>query len=95
MSLNRQDMAGVPDPVQRTDSRRLADLHMAAGVDLVAYADGTAPVDVQREVEGHLRGCLPCSDAVAELRSLLLLVELAQLDDGDGVSEPTLHADEP
>lgn len=90
MPVNRSESSGVPEPVQHFEDPRLADQHMAAGWDLVAYADGTATLDVQRDVEEHLDGCAPCTQAVAELRSLLLLMDLAQIGD-DTVADDTSH----
>ena len=46
----------------------------------MAYADGTADVDVQRRVERHLARCRICTTAVDELRVTTLLMEIAGLD---------------
>lgn len=51
------------------------------GLDLVAYAAGTAPVHDQSRVEDHLLRCPSCGRSIDQLRTTLLLLEIARLDD--------------
>jgi len=68
--LNRGRMHHVHD---RMNDRTRA-------LDLVAYADGSADVEMQRAVEVHISGCPTCAAAVDELRVVTLLLEIAGAD---------------
>jgi anti-sigma factor RsiW len=69
-----------------------ADHGMDHGIDLVADVDGRTGVVEQRAVEAHLRGCRTCDQAVVELRTTMIWLELARADEPPGNADaPDVH----